>query len=1106
MENAGCRSTVLIETDNMAAKGAASKFASSSEDMQELVRRLLEYAELFELTLRFVHTPGELLHRPDQTSRGDAVEEPRARLVRKELRAVLARHGPFAEYIGTERQYAEGNTRGGLFVHPSYNTVGSALRLIGERLAGPNGEEVRGAVVVPWAPSAKWWQMLNHFSVEGFYPEGGGHLEINQMGRWVGVRARRPSLLLSFPRGAGARVLQVQTEQDFAGTAPAGYVSVAGCNGLCLPVLSGAVLYSPSGHPGRESGCLYLSFGLNDPRGEEASIEDGEWQLGVAELLAVEGRAGEYTLSFKRNTWKAYNSGRAVEGSFAPRPTRKRPEGGDPLWPVSGRILWTVNHLVERLIWDPSALDGDGSFEQDKLERVRFRFDPRVAEAEIARACAANETDGGLSPPAEEGQVSWQADDESESAASDSEAHTQAKRGAEIDAQDELAAVAAEKELAAAQAQAQRSATLRRQPTPPPRTKAKSTAAPADAPRHQLNRYPDAKCEGCGGDIRFGAKVVAVGRGLCHMAPACRQLAEAALDKRAADRKVAKRVQDPVEDMTRRLQCVRVGHEMGEERLRLAWRCLDGRCGVSNEEEPRLFCSEGCGRGLHLVRCLGQSAHRAATQGLKCAVCWAAEITSDEPTPGIKSTAMRGSLLQLSTGKVGTHSGYAEYERLESKWASEVSGGRMSAVTLPRNSKAAFISFIDWLTSDGERARSFATLMRSASGLMVQLKLQDWTKDRSVKAIFKELERSRGIESEPCTLATARMIQIMRTRTIAEVSRSPLIQSRVKGQMGFELVGGVRLGEAVGADGGHGLFANDVCVQQCRHEEAALQETIEFRVESSKTILGRTVVAVGTTQNLRYPFARDLKEYWQTWGVETSQYQDGAFTITRPDYWVVRVSLVDMSKSRQQRLIELLARSTVESLRKNAAASRMYIDRLARATKIDQERRFVNVCGGAKRSADVIEAKRWLDEHGFGSWADVVKGPLFRAMHGAMPSHMPLQPDSCYKDMVAALKRAGELTLERHRAGDVDTELERNAIDNAEGGYRWSSHSLRRYADSVARRHLGKLTEAGVAKPCELIDYYFGWKLREMMKDMQLHYANEDRGGRLSLARVTMMM
>ena len=81
----------------------------------------------------------------------------------------------------------------------------------------------------------------------------------------------------------------------------------------------------------------------------------------------------------------------------------------------------------------------------------------------------------------------------------DSEAHIQAKRGAEIDAQDELAAVAAKKELAAAQAQAQRSATLRGQPTPPPRTKAKSTVAPADAPRHQLNRYPDARMRGLRG-------------------------------------------------------------------------------------------------------------------------------------------------------------------------------------------------------------------------------------------------------------------------------------------------------------------------------------------------------------------------------------------------------------------------------------------------------------------------------------------------------------------------------------------------------------------------------------------------------------------------------
>ena len=46
---------------------------------------------------------------------------------------------------------------------------------------------------------------------------------------------------------------------------------------------------------------------------------------------------------------------------------------------------------------------------------------------------------------------------------------------------------------------------------------------------------------------------------------------------------------------------------------------------------------------------------------------------------------------------------------------------------------------------------------------------------------------------------------------------------------------------------------------------------------------------------------------------------------------------------------------------------------------------------------------------------------------------------------------------------------------------------------------------AGVAHPKELIGYFFGWKLPEMQKDMQLHYTGMDRRGRLELARVTAM-
>ena len=76
----------MIETDNMAAMGAASKLSSKSEDMQELVRRLLELAEQFEITIRLTHTPGVKLDRPDQTSRGDPAEEPRAREHERPLR------------------------------------------------------------------------------------------------------------------------------------------------------------------------------------------------------------------------------------------------------------------------------------------------------------------------------------------------------------------------------------------------------------------------------------------------------------------------------------------------------------------------------------------------------------------------------------------------------------------------------------------------------------------------------------------------------------------------------------------------------------------------------------------------------------------------------------------------------------------------------------------------------------------------------------------------------------------------------------------------------------------------------------------------------------
>ena len=99
----GCK--IMIETDNTAAKGAAEKLASTAASMQEMLRRLYAEAERHGITVKLIHTPGAKLFRPDQTSRGDPIEEPRVRLREEEFALFDMRFGPFTECIGAERRH-----------------------------------------------------------------------------------------------------------------------------------------------------------------------------------------------------------------------------------------------------------------------------------------------------------------------------------------------------------------------------------------------------------------------------------------------------------------------------------------------------------------------------------------------------------------------------------------------------------------------------------------------------------------------------------------------------------------------------------------------------------------------------------------------------------------------------------------------------------------------------------------------------------------------------------------------------------------------------------------------------------------------------------------
>ena len=386
--------TILVETDNMSAKGAASKMASSSEDMAELIRRLLELAERHDVRVKLMHTPGEKLHRPDQSSRGNPIEEPRARVREEVFRALEHRFGPFTELVGCERRLAHatpvGNGQGfsrqasvatgseesapqeeervcNMWLHPSFATVGSALRLACTRMSKETN--ARGVVVVPDAPFAGWSSLLKHFAVIGRWPAGSAHLETCMAGKWSTVRSRRPSLVLAFPRAAGGMPVPVVVQRTSGG----------GCRSV--PLVVGSIVYSPGVSAGKP-GCLYTVVEMHHQQGE---TQGDDTYVKVAELVrderkGIKGNERAYSLNFVR-----------ISDAYGVRPQSLAAGKWRP-WEVDANLLWIVDYLVKdwSAVKPKEVKPGDGVTRTTptmlkEMWTKTYGFDFRKAEVDIAR-------------------------------------------------------------------------------------------------------------------------------------------------------------------------------------------------------------------------------------------------------------------------------------------------------------------------------------------------------------------------------------------------------------------------------------------------------------------------------------------------------------------------------------------------------------------------------------------------------------------------------------------------------------------------------------------------------------------------------------------------
>jgi hypothetical protein len=1079
---------LLIETDNMSAKGAAEKGVSAAAASQELLRRLFEACQEYGILTRFTHTPGVKLVRPDQTSRGCAIEEPRVRLVCSTFKLLESRFGPFDSIIGGERRFAlkgRGNNR--LFIHPTHTTVATALRVIGERLMAADGERSSGVVVVPFAPEAKWWKLVRHFVVVGRCEVGEqGQLEMAQLGEWRPVSVRRAFLMLAFPHAAGAlvRPVSMPSIQD-------GYVSsLFGGEGFYLPLQSGSFVYSSSGKS-KEPGCLYRVWRRFDPeRGEGLKVGEGDMPLVAAvELKAVRprGRRGdgekrtEYRLDRRSGAWQngAWGPGSFSAGNFRP-------------WEVSPGLLWVVDHLVQM-----ADTQDRGRVGLAGEERLRYFFDHRAADRELSRARAAilgeptprsgTETPTSAVSALRSPQDFWRESSEIPRA-------TQVAELLQAAGSDEAGA---EETLAEARVSAAEAAAARRRPefgsavvrSPP------AMAGGAEAPTYPC-RYEYLSCAGCHKPLGLGTLVRSGGRGVVHAEGSCLEIAVAELEASIKAKTKAARAARSFEGAERRQ--VRMEHRLSEDRKGSVFACLTGQCGRVGGDAP-ILCRSGCGRGLHSY-CAQISSSTAVLGNLVCCFCRADKMVSQSCSPPqrLVEREVGPMIIELTSGATSTHHGYADFVKLERQWLCAVAGEDLPAesIRLPHTNEESFISFLEWLVTDGPRARSFATTVVAAGGYMTKLELVDLTKSKRVKAFVKELGVSSGAETVPSTPVTAMMVKRMVEVTLPSVtSRSKYLQKYFLGRslvaLAIELGGGARVGEATGD--AHGMLAVNTCIQRVRDpKDGDMGETIEMRLEDSKTYLGRHLNFVGVSRGSGFPFAEWLRDYWQVCGISVDTRFEGPFEEERPDYVVVRVSLVDMPEHVYRAFLLEVKQATTKIVAEQRGAILHYARKNREAATLGEERRYVNVAGGRKQGPEVASALAWMERLGWSRFAEAVKGPLLRASWGKNISHMPLEESGIGLHMVAAMRSARTL-IEEDGLIDPEFDTQFEAV--------WGTHSLRRQADRVATR-----TREQTGMSTQQVNMVFGWELKKMREEMQVWYAGLDRVQRLQLARVTMMV
>ena len=171
--------------------------------------------------------------------------------------------------------------------------------------------------------------------------------------------------------------------------------------------------------------------------------------------------------------------------------------------------------------------------------------------------------------------------------------------------------------------------------------------------------------------------------------------------------------------------------------------CVAGRCGQPHDETSTA-CLGGCGARLHVSTCAQMGKGFEALGNFRCVECRLKEVMASgdpsEASEEVRETVAKTMVLELGQGKESTAASYAEYTRLEEKYA--MGFGRVlneRSLNLPRHNVESFKNFCTWMVLSADRARSLESIVRTVGAMMVKLGLPDVTKSGAVKAHLKDL-------------------------------------------------------------------------------------------------------------------------------------------------------------------------------------------------------------------------------------------------------------------------------------------------------------------------------------------------------------------------------